>query len=305
MVTPAPYRVQTTPRNVAVSPAMLRPMLFADTSLIARIERAEGALLTEGVQAGVARRGMPEAFSEPICGGVAGFAEAGSPLNKVVGLGVTGSIDESALDDIEHKYAARNCPVQIELSTNADPSAGALLTKRGYELVGFENVLGYDLQDLPTIDMPDGVSIAPSDAADFDRWLRTIVDGFISPDAQGVPSHESFSTSVLEQSIGDMAAARGMSRLLATRHGEAAGAASVRIADGVAQLCGAATLPAHRRRGIQTALLLTRLHQARDSGCDLAVVTTQPGSKSMQNVMRQGFSLLYSRAVLVKTHSSK
>jgi hypothetical protein len=32
----------------------------------------------------------------------------------------------------------------------------------------------------------------------------------------------------------------------------------------------------------------------------IAVVTTQPGSKSQQNVQRQGFDLLYTRAVLVK-----
>jgi len=70
----------------------------------------------------------------------------------------------------------------------------------------------------------------------------------------------------------------------------------------VAQLCGAATLPAHRRQGVQTALLLSRLDLARDAGCDVAVVTTQPGSKSQENVQRQGFQLLYTRAVLIREH---
>jgi len=36
------------------------------------------------------------------------------------------------------------------------------------------------------------------------------------------------------------------------------------------------------------------------AGCDIGVVTTQPGSKSQQNVQRRGFDLLYTRAVLVK-----
>jgi predicted GNAT family acetyltransferase len=35
----------------------------------------------------------------------------------------------------------------------------------------------------------------------------------------------------------------------------------------IAQLAGAATLPAHRRRGVQTALLATRLADARASTC--------------------------------------
>jgi hypothetical protein len=51
---------------------------------------------------------------------------------------------------------------------------------------------------------------------------------------------------------------------------------------------------------VQTALLLSRLDLARDAGCDVAVVTTQPGSKSQENVQRQGFQLLYTRAVLIR-----
>jgi GNAT superfamily N-acetyltransferase len=79
-----------------------------------------------------------------------------------------------------------------------------------------------------------------------------------------------------------------------------AAVATLRIDGGLAQLCGAATLPAFRRRGIQAALLQRRIHDGAQAGCDLAVVTTQPGSKSQQNVSRQGFALLYARAILLK-----
>ena len=78
---------------------------------------------------------------------------------------------------------------------------------------------------------------------------------------------------------------------------------SLRITDDVAQLTGAATAPEHRRRGVQTALLAARLADAADAGCDIAVVTTAPGSKSQQNVQRQGFHLLYTRAVLVRDNT--
>jgi predicted acetyltransferase len=74
----------------------------------------------------------------------------------------------------------------------------------------------------------------------------------------------------------------------------------MRMAEGVAQLTGAATAPAHRRRGVQSALLSARLADAAAADCDVAVITTQPGSKSQQNAQRQGFDLLYARAVLVK-----
>ena len=82
--------------------------------------------------------------------------------------------------------------------------------------------------------------------------------------------------------------------------GEIAGGGSIRITERVAQLSGAATLPAHRRRGVQSALLRARLHDASRQGCDLAVVTTEPGSKSQANVQRVGFALLYARAVLIR-----
>jgi hypothetical protein len=36
------------------------------------------------------------------------------------------------------------------------------------------------------------------------------------------------------------------------------------------------------------------------AGCDVAVVTTQPGSWSQQNAQRRGFDLLYTRAILMQ-----
>jgi GNAT superfamily N-acetyltransferase len=87
---------------------------------------------------------------------------------------------------------------------------------------------------------------------------------------------------------------------LARRGGEVAGGGSLRISDGLAQLSGAATLAAHRRRGVQSALMRARLVYAAAGGAGIAVVTTEPASKSQQNVQRAGFELLYSRAVLVR-----
>jgi GNAT superfamily N-acetyltransferase len=79
----------------------------------------------------------------------------------------------------------------------------------------------------------------------------------------------------------------------------------MRIADGIAQLTGAGTAPAFRRRGIQSALLSARLADATAAGCDLAVITVQPGSKSQQNAQRRGFDLLYTRAVLAHDASRR
>ena len=68
--------------------------------------------------------------------------------------------------------------------------------------------------------------------------------------------------------------------------------------------CGAALwcrhLPNHRRQGVQSSALRARLLDAAENGADVAVVTTQPGSKWQENVQRAGFVLLYARAILVR-----
>jgi GNAT superfamily N-acetyltransferase len=145
---------------------------------------------------------------------------------------------------------------------------------------------------------PTNVVVEESRAIEAAAWLDVVITGFASPDLQGVPSHESFPRDELERLIAEMAEADGFARCLARRDGVPAGGASMRPFEGVAQLCGAATLPGHRRRGVQSALLAARLAIAGRAGCDIAVVTTQPGSKSQENVQKLGFELLYTRAIL-------
>jgi GNAT superfamily N-acetyltransferase len=277
-------------------------MLFATASLAARIERAECGLLLESVEAISTARPDADLFARPLAGGVAIYVGDGAPLNKVAGLGFGGPVDEGELGEVERLYAARGAAVQVELSSLGEPSVGTLLTARGYRLVGFEGVLGRPLseQDLETLPASGAdIVVRPSGAAEAATWLDTVVTGFLHADTEGVPSHESFTREVLEEVMGDMTRAEGLLRYLALRSGEPAGGASMRLDQGVAQLCGAATLPAHRRQGVQAALLARRLDDATRAGCDVAVVTTQPGSTSQKNAHRRGFELLDLRAVLV------
>jgi hypothetical protein len=170
----------------------------------------------------------------------------------------------AALEEIERAFAACDAPVQIELAHLADPAIGALLTGRGYQLTSFENVLGHPLEDKPKRVTPPGVEVRPSGEDEFDAWLDVVADGFAHADTQGASSHEEFPREVLERAERDFAAA-GVVRYIALSDGLIAGGASFRTA-----------------------------------GCDVAVVTTAPGSKSQENVQRRGFDLLYTRAVLTK-----
>jgi hypothetical protein len=279
-------------------------MPFASVELAARVERAECGLIAAAAEAVRRRRPAVEPLVRPLAGGLAVAADAGSPLNKVAGLGFAGPHDVPALDvaeleALERELARRGVPVLVELATLADPSVGALLTRRGYVLMGYEDVLGLDLPSAPRRAPAPDVAVAKSGPEELAAWLDVVVTGFAAPDAEGVAAHEEYPRELLERVLGDMAGADGFRRYLATRAGVAAGAASLRIADGVAQLCGTATLPDQRRRGVQTTLLAWRLAEAAREGADLAVLTAQPGSRSHRNARAQGFELLYSRAVLV------
>jgi len=274
--------------------------LFCDTALAERIERVEAQLVAKGSEAARHRAVDGAAFVIPVAGGVASFAEEGSPLNKVAGLGFGGVPTAAVLDEIERAFTARGAPVQVELAPLGDPAIGALLTDRGYRLTSFDNVLGLALKGEPERVTPPRIEVRPSSDDEFEPWLDVVADGFAHPDTQGVPSHEEFPREVIARAMRDLAAAAGVMRYVALRDGVLAGGASFRMAEGVAQFTGAATAPAHRRRGVQTALLSARLADAADAGCDIAVITTQPGSKSQHNAQRRGFDLLYTRAILVK-----
>ena len=271
--------------------------LFCDTLLARRIEMAEVDLVRAANAA--ARRRQAPGFLLPVAGGVASFADNGSPFNKVTGLGFAGVPEPEALDRIERAFAARGAPTQIELAHLGDPAIGVALTVRGYRLESFENVLGRALDATEASPPPAELDIRRSGDDEFEAWLAVVAHAAAHPDSEGLPWHEEFPRSIYEQAQRDAAQA-GVRRYAALRAGVLAGGAELRLVDGIAQLAGAATAPAHRRHGIQNAFTALRLADAAAEGCDLAVIVTQPGSKSQQNAQRRGFHLLYTRAILVK-----
>jgi len=272
--------------------------LFCDASLARRIEQAEVDLI-RAANSAARRRGAP-GFLMSIAGGVASFADHGSPYNKVTGLGFDGVPDGDELDQVERAFATHGAPTQVELSHLADPTIGMLLTARGYRLESFENILGRVPGGAEAPAPPPGVDIDRSGDDEYDTWLAVMADAAAHADTEGVPWHEEFPRAIYMQAMRDAAGA-GVRRYKAVRAGVLAGGAELRLVDGIAQFAGAATSTEHRRHGIQNALLAVRLADAAAEGCDLAVIVTQPGSKSHQNAQRRGFHMLYTRAILVRS----
>ena len=76
---------------------------------------------------------------------------------------------------------------------------------------------------------------------------------------------------------------------------EPAGAGALFAADGVAYLSFGATVPAHRGKGAQSALLAARIRHAAELACDIAI--TETGERrddrprnSYRNILRAGFT---------------
>jgi GNAT superfamily N-acetyltransferase len=280
-------------------------MLFATTTLAARIEATERDTVADfGRQARARGR---DVLIEEIGGGVAVYAGAGQPFNKVAGLGFAGEFDERTLAQLEAQYDVRGGEIRVELATLAAPSIATLLTSRGYRLIGHENVLGMTLTPErlrewdARVAASTAISVSRVERSDMRAWAETVIDGFMHPDVfDGPPPTESFERDALVSVFEDSTLTPGMSLYLARRDGEIAGGGSIRLSKGVVQMSGASTLPAHRRRGVQTTLLSARLADAARAGCDLAITCTEPASKSQENMQRAGFELLYSRALLVR-----
>jgi hypothetical protein len=119
--------------------AMTCHQIFCDARLAERIERAEAQLIAEASHAAHRRAPSGDGFVRPIAGGVASFAEQGSPFNKVAGLGFDGVPDAAELERVERAFSERGEPTEVELSNLANPAVAAVLGDRVYHLTTFEN----------------------------------------------------------------------------------------------------------------------------------------------------------------------
>jgi hypothetical protein len=161
------------------------------------------------------------------------------------------------------------------------------LAAAGARQVGFLAMSERDLPAPPAGALPPGVTVeeVASDVEDFVRVL---------PTGHDVPAEH------LEDAIRRTRECPGIAgaRLYLARVDRVPAAAAVLfLVPPVAYLANASTLPLHRRRGCQAALIQRRLADAATSGCTRAAVITEWGSQSHANVARAGFRGAYTKAV--------
>lgn len=274
---------------------MTQSAVFASPALVRRIEAA-GASSLEALAHAVSG----EAWVAVLAGGVALVREPGSPFNKIAGLGFA-PLTAAELQQLERGFAERQLPVQVEVASYADPALTNLLVKQGYHFTGCEVVLGRDLNAPFQVPVTQ-VAVRAATEETRASWIEVLTaSAAVSDEGEPQAEHNRFESGVLERAYRDIASDASHLRWLALLDQAVVGGASMSVREGIAQLNGAGTLPRARRRGVQTALLWARLAYARASGCEVAVITTQPGSKSQQNAHRAGFAPLYERAIWLRT----
>lgn len=266
--------------------------MLLDLSLARRVEMAEAEASVDAAHA--LRKLRPEsgAYVERISGGVAIFCGVNSPLTQVIGLGLDGPVSSEDLDRLEQCYFARGDGVRVELCPLAHSSVPAEFGKRNYRVIEFSNVMARAITKGDRwADPGSGVTTERLEPAHVELWTRTVAQGF----AEQYPI-----TPELLEVMQVFATTPRAECYLARVNGNVAGGGTLALRDGVAGLFGSSTLPEFRGRGVQTALLNTRLRRAGEAGCDLAMCIAQPGSTSARNVLRARFETLYTRVKFEK-----
>src|SRR5262245_47244766 len=170
-------------------------LIFADLPLARRVEAAWDFLAVENA---AAQRGLaPESGAEAMSvgGGHAVFLGPGSPLSQAQGMGLHGSVSEAELARMEAFFRDRSTPIQIEVSTLADPSMLSALSQRGYLIMDQSHTLvcplqGWSRGEPPVEPTPltRDLEIVLVDSDGLARWVDVVLDCFFEGANRPPPS---------------------------------------------------------------------------------------------------------------------
>ncbi len=246
-------------------------------------------------------RGMSEIADsyEEIAGGRMCFGGKGSWVNCAIGLGFAGPLGAGEIERVIGAYESRGIEPRVEVNPCADGTLIDGLSARGFVVRMFENTFARRLTAGEPVSTPAGAvrglrieRVDPADEAAVGMYVRTALSGFMQPGQ----------TELLE---GDVRAATKTAKhpetsvYVALVDGTPASAASMATSDGVCALFGTTVLEPFRRRGIQQALIARRLMDGAARGALIATIGSKPGVATERNVVRMGFSVMYTRVVVV------
>lgn len=261
-----------------------------DIELVRRIEHSSAVFAGQLAEAMATIAPESKATAQSFDGGSLVAWGQGRYVNRAMGVGLGGTAAEEVVAAIDSFYGERGMPPSLELSPWTDPAIVKLLSANGYRVDWFRNVF---VAALP-VAMAQAIEphVIEQVTAETLPLRQAILagDAAVGTDARRI-SDEMCETGLILPNALDF---------LAMVDGEAAACGSLNIANGIGWVGGAATLATHRGRGLQTALIAHRLRLAHELGCELVAATALPNGQSAQNLLRLGFQLVYTQAVLTK-----
>jgi len=262
-------------------------LMFANLTLARRLEAMEAFACLDTQRTVSSLHPEIPAAAESIAGGWAVFTGVGSPISEARGLGMNGAVTDVDMDRLENFYRSLGDSIRMEVCPLADASLHQLLAARSYRLLEFSNMLARTLDSsVGAVPAPAEISTRLAEPSEARLWAETVAHCF----AEHMP---------VTQELLDIVSCWTRSSICACFFGlvdgQVAGGATVAMHDGVALLGGAGTALRFRNRGLQRALIQTRLAHAARAGCNLAMTVTLPGSVSQRNCEREGFRVVYTR----------
>jgi hypothetical protein len=255
----------------------------------ARLELVEAAAFTALWEAAPehARREhgvRAHTVADAVCTAVAIVPE-NTMINRVTGLGVHGPPTDAELHEIDSFFRDAGTRYAIGVS----PAASGLVAR--LEARGFEPGYAWMKFRRGVVEPPPPVEtelrVEEIGAEDGPAFGSVVARGYGLPDAAA-------------EWLGSAAGAPGFRLFLAWEGDEPAGAGALFVGDGIGWLGLAATVPKHRRKGAQGALLAARFRAAAAAG--LRELATETGerlpdrpSNSYGNLLRFGFAEQYVR----------
>lgn len=254
-------------------------------------ELAEAATLASMVD--IAGAEMREALGlsyQRIGGGVVARMDAAPDVpsfTRALGLGMTEPLTDEVLDTaLDYLRGAGGAVLLVQLSPFAEtPEVLDMLAARGFERGRTWSKMMRPVGPPPSA--PTDLRIERAGREHREEFARVLITGMEMPEVM-IP----FAAAQLDAPGWTAYAAFDGDALVAT--------GSLFVHEQVAQLAGAATLPSHRGRGAQLALMAVRVEAAADLGAGW--VTAETGSEtpgesnsSLHNMRRAGMEQLYER----------
>ncbi|WP_231571705.1 GNAT family N-acetyltransferase [Gordoniibacillus kamchatkensis] len=256
-----------------------------------RLEQSEIDYMTSRVLAIKEREGNPMGVEVRKFGRATAFYVKEMPwgtFNTVKGIA---SNDIDNVDEIIQFYRERNRSFQFEIiPSKANADLLGYLSDKGFRQNGFHTTL-YGVPNGNLAQFSHGVTIRELKEDEFELYgkLHCLGTGLNLNGASYVADNN---------------------RVLYDRPGwrffigfveeHPAGVAVMHISNDVASLTFAATVPEFRRRGLQTAFLQKRIHEAELANCELVVGQASYASTSQNNMERAGLRIGYTRATWVE-----